>query len=253
MSDEQRTALLDIIGTGADAMPRGKQTTLGPSEAGHPCDRRLAYTMTDAPKVNVHQDPLKSVLGSAFHEWLAWAAKRTNERLGHTRYLTEQKLVIEPDLVPTGTCDLLDTDLMTVIDWKTTSVDVIKRIRSHGVSAEHHRQKHLQRQLYGYGWARLGVPVKSVGNCFIPRNGYINDIVVDIEPYDESVCLAEFERLRAIRDLTERLDLGNHPERYELVATEHEHCQFCPWWSPRPDGPYQCHGWSKEPTVTVLD
>lgn len=235
-----RADLLDVILHGAATMPRSQQAHLGPSDAGHPCDRKIAYALTGAPQINVQSDPLKALIGTAFHVLMDEFLGRMNVALGRTRYLGEQRVVIEPGVLDSGTCDCLDLDTMTVIDWKLSGDSVIDKAKRAQVSDQYR----TQRQMYGFGWARMGLPIRRVANLFIPRSGILEHSVLDVEPYDESVTLRALDRLRAIKARTLELDVAGNPEAFAQIEQTPETCNWCGYWTPNPNSPYQCRGWS---------
>src|SRR5690606_18684287 len=113
--------------------PRSQQKTLGPSEVGHPCVRRLATSMLQFERINPEGDPLPAWLGTAGHAKFEQAVIADNERIideymqhvgRHNtirgdaprctfrdgepvgRWYTERRVTIRGDLA--GTCDLYD-------------------------------------------------------------------------------------------------------------------------------------------------
>ncbi len=82
----------------ADAeKPRSVQRVPGPSEVGHPCQRKLAYTMnrarTDRPEAegyNKNSDPMAAIIGTATHAWLEEAAQKANKRIGRVRWIARR-------------------------------------------------------------------------------------------------------------------------------------------------------------------
>ena len=87
-----REAVAELIQRTAAAAPRSLQVEMGPSEAGEPCTRRLAYKIMDWRKPGRDLDPWAAVQGVAVHAWLADAFRAENERLGRVRYLVEQRV-----------------------------------------------------------------------------------------------------------------------------------------------------------------
>ena len=64
--DELRNLVRDV-----DAKkPRSLQTTIGPSDAGTECSRKLGHKLAGTPKVNTFTDPWPAIVGSAVHAWL---------------------------------------------------------------------------------------------------------------------------------------------------------------------------------------
>src|SRR3954462_8033450 len=109
------------------ATPRHQQKSLGPSEIGHPCARKLASGILDMPAPNPQWDPLPSIIGTATHTWLETAADLANANLGRERWLTETK--VHPAAWLSGSCDLYDTDSGTVVDYKVPGANQFDLLR----------------------------------------------------------------------------------------------------------------------------
>lgn len=116
------------------ARPRSQQKTLGPSEVGHPCVRKLAQGLMQVDRINPTGDVLPSYVGTAVHAQLEQAVALDNGRIiaEHLldttsrctwldgkpigRWISERRVTIRPDLA--GSCDLYDTWNHTVLDLK---------------------------------------------------------------------------------------------------------------------------------------
>ncbi|MGH3099293.1 MAG: hypothetical protein ACRDMV_25210 [Streptosporangiales bacterium] len=77
LAEELRTAIAYDVAN----KPRSLQKTLGPSEVGEECQRKLAYKLLDwDPKPNTRIDPLPSFIGTAAHEAIAAVLEQVNDR-----------------------------------------------------------------------------------------------------------------------------------------------------------------------------
>lgn len=70
----------------------------------------------------------------------------------------------------------------------------LRHYKADGPSAQYRTQAHL----YGRGLHLLGLPVETVGICFLPRNGELRDAFLWHEPWDEQIALQGLERLEGI-------------------------------------------------------
>jgi hypothetical protein len=232
-----RNDLIQIIMQAHNSTPRHLQVELGPSELGHPCTRHLAYALTNdpLPRCNPQWDPLPSIIGVAVHAWLAEAVELANTILQRERWLAETK--VYPADWLSGHCDLFDTDTGTVIDWKVPGVNQFG-ILSRSMSPIYKAQAHM----YGKGFALAGYQVKQVAVMLLPRGGTLSGAHLWTEPYNEQLADETLERRQRIVGQLQAFDIHNHPERYEWFQKTPYQCVFCPYFSPKPDGPLQCSG-----------
>jgi hypothetical protein len=206
-------ALRDRIITFAATEPRSLQAAVGFSELGQACDRRLAYRARGTSPVH-HPDPLAALTGTGLHHVLAEGFARLDEHVG--RYLIEQRVSYRGTY---GTVDLFDRRLRTVIDWKTSTVRNIGRIRREGPT-------HAQRvQIHGYGsaLAEAGHDVAHVALVWLPRDGSLDDMHVYREPLDRTVIDAAIDRFIGICD-------SPHPA--DVPAVPGPLCRWCPFFDP---------------------
>jgi hypothetical protein len=90
-----------------------------------------------------------------------------------------------------GSCDLLDDDEHTVVDFKVVGASTLSRARKDGPS----RQYRVQAHLYGLGWWNAGVPVDQVAICYLPReNGSLESGVWWAERFDVDFAEAALKR-----------------------------------------------------------
>lgn len=240
VANKAQTVAEDIRGAVIDAArraPRSQQTALGPSEIGEACARKLAYKLMHHAESNAGSDPWPSIVGTAVHAWLADAFLAVNERLGRIRYLVEQRVTIRPGL--TGTCDLYDADRGMIIDHKVPGTTSMTRTKKDGPSPTYQAQA----QLYGYGFAQLGLPVRDVALALYPRGGMLSGLWIWSQPYDENKALQALARHDAILEAAIELDVAQNPEAYTRIPRVTGHaCTYCPYWKPGRDTGDGCPG-----------
>lgn len=219
--------LAEFIRDAANNAPRSLQTTLGPSEAGIPCDRRLAYKLTGWQQPNGGGDPLASVIGTGFHTWAAEAFTRP-ELDG--RFLVEQHLTIAPPLIPGGSCDLYDTFYDRVLDWKVVGKSSYDKYRRQGPREQYRVQAHL----YGLGWEIAGRSPREVGLVVVPRqSARLADIWVHVEPYDRNVAVNAIKRVGTVQQIVTALSVREQPAMFGVIPAKPGHeCVFCPYYRP---------------------
>ncbi|MFE7797022.1 hypothetical protein [Nocardia sp. NPDC057440] len=231
----------------ADALkPRSLQKALGPSEVGHPCERRLAYGTVAARKNNLapmerglnrFNDPLAAIIGTAMHTWLEEAVRLANEALGRVRWIPEQKVEIRPGL--SGTCDLYDVDTRSVLDWKVPGADRHKHYVTYGPGEVYEAQAHL----YGAGYIQqYGLPVEKVGIVFLSRTGGLRNTHLWRADYNPALVQKVLDKLDRVDGHIEKLNLMANPNGFQYVdIAPNKDCSYCPWFSPKPEGAYQCN------------
>ena len=227
--DTYADELRSVIEAAITNAPRSQQTAIGPSEIGHPCDRRLGYRLLGTDKVN-DTPGWRPTVGTAVHDWLASTFTEANaawrEQTGQTgtRWLVEHRVDVGDDI--TGSCDLYDRVTRTLIDWKIVAATTLRTAKGDGPSDQYRTQVHL----YGRGWTRRGLDVDTVGIFYLPSTGELHESHLWTETYDEDVATAALARLEQTRTLTAAFSdkalaalTTNTPERM---------CRFCPWHLP---------------------
>lgn len=246
--DELLRELKALVRYAAANAPRSLQKTLGPSEIGHGCARRLAYSLArpelgeqrkDLPYFKM--DPWPSIMGIAGHAWLATAVEMENERLGRQRWLSETKVTAWDDVEGgIGTCDLYDTDSESIFDFKINGPTEFKKYVKKGPSDTYKGQVNV----YGKGYKQRGRAVRKVGILFIPRAGLLSDAHLWMDDFDEGLADNLHNQVEAITGLVGALDLKNIPRNFQLIPiTPGSACQWCHHCTPNPgDNPYLCAG-----------
>lgn len=225
-----------LIVDGAKEDDRSQQIELGPSEVGHPCLRKLAYGLLQTPKCNDYGDPLPSVVGTGAHARMEEFAHRANRRLGRTRWLPEFKVTVREGL--SGTCDLVDLDTMTAIDWKFPGTSRMATYTSKGPSQQYRIQAHL----YGRGLRNAGIAVEHVAIAFVPRGGQLRHAHLWSEPYSDELVDTTLARIDTVTALIWDLQIGDHLERIDQIPATPADCWVCPWHARTPLTPNECSG-----------
>lgn len=235
-----KTELTQMVIDRARNAPRSQQQSLGPSEVGHPCDRKLAYGIMREPRtIDQPGDPLPSIVGTAAHKWMEGMLKAYNDEHG-VRFLVEQPVAPSP-AIP-GSLDVYDIRTKTIIDWKFPSADRVRRYRKDGPGDQYRKQVHL----YGRGMANLGLTPDTVAIMFMPRGGQLAQAYMWSEPYDPQIAQETLDRFWSVTAMIDQLDAEHHPETYAFFPTAPSTlCDYCPWFHPKPEGPYQCKGNAK--------
>ena len=228
--------------------PRGHQRSLGPSEVGHPCMRKMVQSLVfgsgktaSGEVINPPGDVLPSYVGVAAHRQLEEAVSLDNANLeacGQTaRWISEKKVVVREDL--SGTCDLYDRDTRTVIDFKFPGPTAMTRYRKEGPSPEYRTQAHL----YGAGYIREGLPVERVGIWFLPRAGTLTSSHLWTEEYSDEVVDEALSRIDLAHSIIRSLEINTYAKRLRFVPTTPHSCQWCPYFTPvDSDDPSACRG-----------
>jgi hypothetical protein len=217
----------DLIGTVADAAhfsPRNRQVSIGPSEVGVACVRRLAGKVVNTPATWTNSDPWASIVGVATHAWLASAFAGANLGLDEPRWLTEERVYPHPSMP--GSCDLYDLWSDTVVDHKIVGTTTMSSAKKNGPSAQYR----VQSNLYGLGWERRGRTPREVAIAYWPRSGYLSGLFLHREPYDRELAIAALDRLTLVSATALTLEVVEHPERLMLLpATPGDDCKYCPY------------------------
>lgn len=226
LASRLREDIGDVVRWAAARNPRGLQRVPGPSELGGACDRRLGYRIAGVEEVGSAIDPWPSTVGTAIHSWLEEAFIARERVTGEGRWHTERRVAV--DEIISGTSDLYDASTHTVIDHKSVSSDVMRKVIADGPPRAYQVQAHL----YGLGYEREGARVEYVALAFYPRAGRLRDLYVWTCPYDESQARGALERVYAIARQLIELDTAGHQRQWESIpATPGDECGLCPWYT----------------------
>lgn len=201
---------------------RSAQQTLGPSEIGSPCDRRIAMSLLRLPAVNSGGDGWAAFVGTNGHvglsEMLLWG------NAGSGRYQTEVPLTFNSAVVPRGTTDVIDTQLLIVGDHKLMGSWSLNKLRTEGPNQTYRVQAHT----YGYGARLKGFKIKDVAIIGWPRDGSsLEELYVWTEPYDPDIARDAIKRVEDI----ERFLMTDSSDPLEF-AIDNSDCRYCPFHLP---------------------
>lgn len=209
---------------------RNQQSSLGPSEIGTPCDRRLAMSLLRVPRVNPGGDNWASFVGTSIHAGLAemfmWADA------GAGRYSVERALEFPCKLMPRGTGDLLDRTLLMFLDHKAMGRWSLNELKSNGPNRTYRTQVHL----YGYGATIAGENIEHVAIVGWPRDAStLQNLYVWTEEYDEQIARDAIDRMNNVHGMiTAQREQGLSDLE---IAKDFEHdptsCKFCPYHAPK--------------------
>jgi hypothetical protein len=207
---------------------RSQQTTLGPSQVGTPCDRRLVMHFLQAPKVNPGGDNWASFVGTQIHNGLEGMLKWADA--GRGRFAVEQRLTFSSELVPRGTADMIDRTLFMVGDHKAQGQWAADKLRTSGPTPLYRTQLHV----YGMGARQRGEKIERVSLISWPRDkSNLDDLYVWSEPYNPQIArdaLKRVEDLKAWAD-AQRAE-GRTPPEVAALAAIADDCRFCPYHMP---------------------
>ena len=217
------------------ARPRSQQTAVGPSDLSSPCSRKLVYQLLGVPKVVDDAVNLMAWVGTGIHAQMEQALKDDDD------WVTEQRLTIKvaKGISITGSLDAYHKPSRTIVDWKSVGPSALAKYRR--ASPE----KYLdQVSIYGLMAVLSGrMSVENTCIAYLPRNGDLADIHVDLHPWDEDRADRAIRRLEALHAAA---DAG--PTVLPLVPTGDD-CRYCGWWMPGSDTPeVACTG---HPTTDV--
>lgn len=199
---------------------RSAQTTLGPSEIGTPCDRRLAMSLMGVAPVNAGGDGWAAFVGTCTHEGMANVY--TFADAGTGRYAVELPVFLGVPTVPRGTTDLLDRRDGMVVDWKVMGSWSLKKFKAEGPSATYRTQAHV----YGLGAERGGEKVRNVAIVGLPRAGSsLDEMHIWTEKYDRKFAQAALDRVEKI---AQHATQGDGIQEAKAFATGDD-CRFCPF------------------------
>lgn len=216
-----------FIKAAANNAPRSRQTTIGPSEVGEECARKLAYKVMAWPEVPADRDPWASVIGTAVHAWMADHFEKSDPK--KERYRVESKVTVRDgyghDAPLRGSSDLFDRETGRNYDWKIVGTTTLRKYRRRGHPGGKYR---IQAHLYGLGMANAGETVEEVCVVFLPRSHSLEDTWVWVEKYDPQIALDALARLDSIRALVLKTDPEANPSAWSIFPTA-DSCHFCPY------------------------
>lgn len=227
LADELKRELMQVITDAGRYSPRSRQVSIGPSELGEECTRKLAYKLLDWEKVNVTASgSWAAQIGTAIHAYLEQIFS------GDEKYQTETRVEIRAGLK--GTVDLFHNERNMVIDWKTKSPNGVKEKRSQGAS----KKEIIQVMTYAYGKVKEGIKVDYVGLVYLPTGGQISDMYIELHQYNEKYVTDALERIDKVYELLSTIDVEANPAMWAHIPAEPSRmCMYCPYFKPFSNDP----------------
>lgn len=224
---EVASRLKEMFHAYSNRMERSQQPTLGPSEIGTPCDRRIAMSLMRLTPVNPGGDNWASFVGTCIHSGLEnmflWADA------GSGRYAPEVRLTFPNKHVPGGTTDLIDRMLLMVADHKAMGDYSANKLRTEGPSRTYRVQAHT----YGYGASLRGEKIKAVAIVSWPRTGSsLDDLYVWDEDYDPGIARRALQRVDEIGAKLGPMEPDGEwsAPRPEDFPIDNSDCKYCPFY-----------------------
>lgn len=221
---EIKEDLIEVVRWAAANSKRSQQVALGCSEVGHPCDRRLAYRIAGIGATGYANDPWPAVVGTAVHSWMEHAIGIFQDAHQLQQWTTEQE--VDPSPFVKGHTDLYDAKRSLVLDWKFPSPDNLRKMRQEGPS----QQYRTQVRLYGLGHLRAGRTVDRVGIVALGRQGWLKDMYVWTEKFDEMLAHQALDRVQRLGEVLIRADLDDPVTWQGIQAQPDRLCTWCPFY-----------------------
>jgi hypothetical protein len=197
-----------LIALGAATSPRSLQMSVGSSEIGFECDRRLAYKLAGTPAASHSLDPMRALVGTGIHAALKDIFVRLDA--GSGRFVVEGRTFYRS--IP-GQFDLYDRWNRCLVDWKSTSKGRLRQYRAEGLP----RNYTVQPMMYAAGLKAGGEDPAQVAVVFLPYDGELSDVWAWVAPVDIKVADDACDRLDRLR--------GQQPSNVDNVPSRL--CKYC--------------------------
>lgn len=210
------------------AHPRSLQKSIGPSEIGIECDRRILFKLAgveEPPRPPAWKPAIGTAVHAQLEEWFEQANfNPVTGELEYTQWVTEQELTVGyVGATPvTGHSDLFHVPTGTVCDHKIIGDKQLQHYRAAGPSPVYRVQAHL----YGLGFFNhggWGVP-REVMIAFLPRNQELSKAYLWHEPWNAHIAMDALARLNRLDQLWRLVGI-------DKAAEISPGCDdaFCPW------------------------
>lgn len=232
-AEEIAVAFKELFWAHEASRPRSTQISVGPSEVGLECTRRLAYKLSNQPAVNYSKDAWAAWMGTQGHAGLEGIYREANGAT--SRYLIETPLEFGSTIVPKGTADLYDRKYGRLLDHKFPGKSSLAKMWLDGPSEQYKKQL----QTYAYGLERAGEAVREVALMGYPReSGNLDELYVYVAPYDRQVALDAIARAESVA-----YALSRGHKAWDAPKVSGFLCQWCPFYLENaPNGEVGCRG-----------
>lgn len=225
---EVKALVIDLLKTQSK---RDKQSKIGASEIGNPCDYCVASRLAGRPKVS-SEYWLGARIGTGIHAELETEIAKHVDTPQEAIFSSLKDAASEynmPIYTMEGygeirsTADLLVTNHLHLVDFKTSKKLQVDKYKLNGVPYQYV----VQQQLYGYGFNQM-VPglVERISLVFINRDGSSDrDFWVHSFDYDESIAKSALDRLEGlwqyVREEKDLEELDSHPDCFYCNVVIH--------------------------------
>lgn len=222
LAGDLKAEFMTMVRWATEFDPRAQQVSLGPSDLGIECDRRLAYKIAGLRGFNPG-DPWAALVGSAIHVRLEDIIRRYAAQHGGT-WLIEEKVVVDPRV--SGSADLVRAPL--VVDIKSTGPDMMTKVMKQGPPWSYKAQINL----YAKGLRDAGHQIDHVAFLFVPRSGRLDGFHVWADDYDPQIAKAALDRAYGLAKQLTELNIMDNPHRWEQIPANPSYlCQYCPMFN----------------------
>lgn len=225
---EVRNLVMDLLKTQSK---RDGQAKIGASEIGNPCDYCVANRLLNNPKVSSIYW-LGARIGTGIHAELEKEIAKHVDEPQEAKFSSLKDAASEYNLhiyemegygEIRSTADLLVTNELHLVDFKTSKKRQVDKYKLDGVPYQYV----VQQQLYAYGFNKMvdGL-VQRISLVFINRDGSTDsDFWVYSMDYDESIALKALDRLESlwhyVREGKDVEELDSHPDCFYCNVVIH--------------------------------
>lgn len=213
---------MDVIIRSIVNQPRSLQKRIGPSEMGVECARAILHKLNGDQEPDRGNTPWKPTIGTSVHNYLETAFTKANTPT-QIRWGTEHRVTVGTvaGIPITGSADLFDDKHGVVGDHKIVGKSMLASYRANGPGEQYRRQAHL----YGRGFEALGLTVRLVAICFLPREGELDDTFIWTEPYNQSLAIETVERVDALAALLAAVGVDQAVAQF--AECDNRWCRWC--------------------------
>lgn len=182
---------------------RDKQTKIGASEIGNPCDYCVANRLL-GKKQKDNEYWLGAKLGTSMHNELEAEAAKHLIRPQSYHFLPLKNARLEETIIlgaiegyglVKSKPDVVLTEHNHLLDYKSTLKKKVMKYKLDGVPMQYI----YQQQLYAWGLNKAGIKIERISLVFVNRDGSgDSDVWIYSFDYDETLALKAWERLELL-------------------------------------------------------
>lgn len=195
--DQIKMLVIDML---RNKSTRDKQTKIGASEIGNPCDYCVANRLL-GKKQKDNDYWLGAKLGTSMHNELEAEAnkhilKPENYRFTYLKGAKLEQTIVLGEIEGYGVIkskpDVVLPEYGNLLDYKSTLKKKVAKYKLDGVPMQYI----YQQQLYAWGLNKAGIKITRISLVFVNRDGSgDNDVWIYSFDYDETLALKAWDRL----------------------------------------------------------